>query len=84
MPPVLEFFPEQFIALDREVSKHLPLVEELSALPHTTSFEERLAHIATYCDTLVDGTFTQKELCDIADILTRTLIEKRTGLLLVH
>jgi hypothetical protein len=79
----IEMFPTERIELHREVGRHPALVEILSEQPSAT-FEEKLAHIATYCNVLIDGDFTQREINQLCDILIRELQQKRTGFILLQ
>jgi hypothetical protein len=58
------YFPEEFIALNREIINHPALQERLSK--HGNDFELKLAEIAAYCLIEVDGEFTEEDLKRLA------------------
>lgn len=74
----LEFFPEERIRLQQELIHHPELCEFLAKHP-ANEFEIRLSEIAAYCEVILDGYYSQEELNKLCDILTRRLIQKRTG-----
>ena len=78
--PVLEYFPEEFLELDREVGRHPKLVQELTRHTGQVGFEERVAFIAAYCDIPVHESFTPEGIRMFCDMLTMALRGKRTGL----
>lgn len=83
MGPSLVFFPESFIALNQEVGNHPELCARLAKHP-SQELEIRLAEIATYCDIILDGYYTQEDLERLADILVRKLKDKNSIIILPH
>lgn len=79
----LEFFPESRIALSREVAEHPPLLELLQKHPQA-EFEIILAEIASYCEIVLDGTYSQEDLDKLCDILFKRLRAKRSSILLLN
>jgi hypothetical protein len=80
MPAKLDFFSDALIALNREVSKHPDLVELLQK-QELRDMEVRLAEVAAYCGVALDGDYYPADINNIADICTRRLMEKRTGII---
>lgn len=76
-------FPDEYIELQREIPKHPVLVEFLQDHP-VNEFEIRLSQIAAYCEVALDDTYSQDDLKNLAKILTKRLIEKRSGLILIE
>ena len=68
----LEYFPEAFIALNKEVIYHPRLMAILAKHPEA-EFELKLAEIAAYCFIEVDGEFTQDDLVKLADLCLERL-----------
>jgi len=63
----LEFFPEEYIQLNREITYH-PALQALLAKHPEQEFELKLAEVAAYCFIEVDGEFTQEELRKLATL----------------
>lgn len=61
----LEYFPEEFIALNREILNH-PKLQQLLEKHPTNEFEIRLAEVAAYCLIEVDGEFFPEDLQKLA------------------
>ena len=83
MPARLEFFPESYIALSREIPNHPQLCELLAKHP-PQEFEIRLAEVAAYCEVVLDGTYTQEDLEKLCDILVRKLKAKNSSIILPY
>lgn len=81
MPAQLNYFPESYIALNQELNNHPELCALLAKHP-PQEFEIRLAEIATYCEVVLDGTYTPDDLEKIAHILWKRLREKSTLIIL--
>ena len=73
---IIEFFPEEFIQLNKEVEYHPVLVEYLAKHP-PNEYEIRMAEISAYCGVILDGSYTYDEMKKLADILTKKLKEAR-------
>ena len=77
----LEYFDPRMLALQEEVSHHPQLMGLLAKHP-PQEMEMRIAEIAAYCEVILDGYYTQEELAQLADILTRKLKQKNCIVLL--
>lgn len=73
---ILAFFPDSYIALNREVAEHPKLVELLQN-QEANEFEVRLAQIAAYCDVMLDDYYIPSDLEAIAELLWKRLRDKR-------
>lgn len=78
----LVYFSEERIALQNEILKHPELIELLQKHP-VGEFEIRLAEVASYCEVILDGNYTDTDIDRLCKILTWKLIEMRTNLVLV-
>ena len=69
----IEFFPEGFLALQKELATglHSPLYEILQSLEDDVDI--RLAAIAKYCSVVLDGTYTIEERDKLCYILAGRL-----------
>ena len=76
----LEYFDQRAIDLNSEIMKHPELMELLSR--HNDP-AVKLAHVAAYCEIIVEGAYTEEECNVLAEILTKRLVAKRTGSLIV-
>lgn len=75
---ILEFFPEEYIALQRELATGLhPELETRIARISADEIDFKLAAIAQYCDVVLDGTYTLEERMKLCTILTKKLEDKR-------
>lgn len=74
-----QYFPPEILLLQEEITKH-PDVQEALAKTESMYFEDRLAAICTHLGILVDGDFDVDEICALAEMITRKLYEKRTGI----
>ena len=72
-----EYFPEVYIALNKEVLNHPTLMERLAKHPEA-EFEIKLAEVAAYCLIAVDGEFFPKDLEKLAE-LCLTRLQKLKG-----
>jgi hypothetical protein len=77
------YFPQEMIDLQVELAKHPPAMEHMASCT-SQYLEDRLAHLCTYCDIVVDDSFDIDELCELASLITKKLYEKRTGLCITH
>ncbi len=78
---VIEYFPQNYQDLNREIVNHPKLLELLQKHP-PNEFELRLAEIAAYCDVVLDGQYFPSELDKLAGILVKKLVEKRVPIIL--
>jgi hypothetical protein len=82
-----EMFPEGYIALNRELATGLhPKLEKLLAtVPDANDVDIRLAHIASYCEIMLDATYTLAErdkLCYVLAGRLEALREAPAGIIL--
>lgn len=69
-----EFFPEGFIALNRELATGLhPKLEVLLAAQPVNEVDIRLAQIASYCQVVLDGSYSLAERDKLCFILAGRL-----------
>lgn len=73
----LQFFPEEFILLSQELQYHPDLVEILGTVAANEP-EMKLAHIASYCEIILDGIYDEASLTKLAGICLKILKNKRT------
>jgi hypothetical protein len=78
---ILQFFPEEFLALQQEIIHHPDLQNKLANHP-STELEVRIAEVASHCNILLDDTYDENDLKRLAKILTKRLFESRTKLIL--
>ena len=78
-----EYFPQELIDLQQELAQHPDAVAHM-LLCDSKYMEDRLAHLCTFLDILVDDEFDIDELCDLATMVTRALYKRRTGLVITH
>ena len=70
----LEYFPEGYIALQRELATGLhPKLEKLLANHPADELDIRIAEIATYCQVALEGTYTIEERSNLCSILAGRL-----------
>ena len=72
----INIWPDEFIALNTEITNHPDLVELLANHP-AMEWEIRLAEIALFCEVIVDGDYLPEQMQQLAGILYRKLIERR-------
>lgn len=79
MPMEIEMFPDEVIALNRELANglHPQLAAIMHELPPQVSFQERIGHIAAYCDLILDGEYMPDEIAKICGELVKRLEKKR-------
>lgn len=70
MPAILEFFPPVVIELHKELEHHPILTAILQ--PHMT-LEEKLGHIAAYCNVVVDDYMLEEEIETLIHLLLQRL-----------
>ena len=71
---ILKYFPEGLQLLQEELATgfHPELEKKLSSHP-IDEWEIRLAEIATHCDVLLNGDYTQEDLNKLASVLSGRL-----------
>ena len=75
MPLILEFFPVLVMELNKELNNHPLLTSILS--PHM-SLEEKIGHIAAYCNVVVDDYYMEEDIEILCHLLLKRLREKST------
>jgi small ligand-binding sensory domain FIST len=81
MPAQIVIFPDSIIALNKEVRNHPNLRLRLSKYSES-QLTEKLAEIATYCNVLVEGYFSDDALDDLCNLLIDKLRSKSTILIM--
>lgn len=72
---VFEIFPDEYIALNRELrTQNHPLLQETLARICAEDVDMKLAHIASYCEVVMDGDYTLDDRLKLCTILTQKLI----------
>jgi mannose/fructose/N-acetylgalactosamine-specific phosphotransferase system component IIB len=79
--PAFTIFPEELIALRQEIQKH-PLLLELLHDQENKDVYIQIAEIATYCNIILDGDYTQQDVLGICKACTQALMSKRTLVIL--
>lgn len=79
-----DFFPKERVELQREILHHPKLLELLAQLDANADFCDRLLQIATYCNILIDGDYTQEDLNRVCEACTTRLRERRTSFILPY
>lgn len=77
------YFPQELLDLQEELGKHPDAVLHMDKCP-SPYLEDRLAHLCTYLDILVDDEFDVDELCALAEMITKKLFARRTGIITTH
>ena len=75
---IIEEFPPEWINLNQELCSGLhPKLEPILAACAVDDTDLKLAHIASYCEVMLDGVYTLEERCRLCEILRQKLILKR-------
>jgi hypothetical protein len=79
MPLEIVMFPEEVIQLNRELATglHPKLEKILSEVQGDYDFVERIAHIAAYCELILDSMYDGDELAKLCEVLRKRLVDKR-------
>jgi hypothetical protein len=77
------YFPTEFLDMQQELGKHPDLMQEMTKCD-SVYLEDRMAHLCTALGIVVDDTFDCDELAELAELITKTMYEKRTGLCITH
>lgn len=75
--PAYEYFPEELIALRREIQEHPPLLVILADQADKDVYIQIL-EIAAYCKILVMGEYTRNDMLNLCKMLTEKLMSMRT------
>lgn len=70
------FFPDDEIALQKEISHHPALVDRIQKYPQHEK-ELILSEISAYCEVVLDGMYDQESLTRLCGILAKRLKERR-------
>ena len=78
MSQKITFFPEGIIALNKELATGFhPKLEELLSRHSALEWEVRFAHIAAYCEVILDDVYVQDDFNRLGFIFVDRLIPKR-------
>lgn len=80
---ILNYFPDSYVELSKEVGNHPELCALLAKHP-VQEFEVRLAEIATYCEVILDGDYSLKDLDKLCHILWKKLRAKDSSIILLN
>jgi hypothetical protein len=75
--PAYDYFPEELIALRREIQEHPPLLKILAKQEDKDVYIQIL-EIAAYCKILVAGEYTRDDMLNLCEMLTKKLMSMRT------
>lgn len=75
--PAYDYFPEELIALRREIQEHPPLLKILAEQEDKDVYIQIL-EIAAYCKILVSGEYTRDDMLNLCEMLTKKLMSMRT------
>ena len=75
--PAYDYFPEELIALRREIQHHPPLLKLLAEQEDKDVYIQIL-EIAAYCKILVAGEYTRDDMLNLCEMLTKKLMSMRT------
>lgn len=78
--PTLQFFPEEFIRLQEEITHH-PALMKLIANHPPSEFELRMAEVAAYCGIILDDVYCERDFIKLAGLLITELRKARTELI---
>lgn len=78
----LEYHDEIFVELGKETLLHEQLCINLLQLPKDSPVELKIAEIATYCDVVLDGTYSPEDVTKLCHTLYNRLRKKRGELVL--
>ena len=75
----VEVFPEESVILQHEIMQNHPHLQTLlSRMPQTSTLNERVAVIATYCGVIVDGFYGEDQLAGLFQLLIDKLRARGT------
>lgn len=75
--PAYDYFPEELIALRREIQEHPSLLKILAEQEDKDVYIQIL-EIAAYCKILVAGEYTRDDMLNLCKMLTKKLMSMRT------
>jgi hypothetical protein len=77
---IYEMFPQEYIELQKELMSGLhPKLEQILSVINADDIDMKLAHIAAYCEVVLDGTYDLDARRNLCDILTKRLVPMREG-----
>ena len=79
----LQFFPPELLELQAELVHHEDVMAALS-VTEDKSLGGILASLCTIFDIVIDGTFDEKQIKELATILTKELYQRRTLIVTLH
>ena len=78
MGMIHEYFPEEWIELQKELASGLhPKLETILAECAPEDTDLKLAHIASYCEVMLDGEYSFEQRTELCEILRKKLVDKR-------
>ena len=78
MPVIIEMFPPVMLAINKELEYHPMLT---SILRPEMSLEEKIGHIAAYCNVVIDDYFIEEELDTLMHLLLKRLKNKSIAII---
>lgn len=78
-----QYFDPRVIALNQELTFH-PDMQELLGKHAPDNFEMKMAELSSAFGIILDGDYYPEDLNNLAEILTRKLYERRTGVVLIE
>jgi len=80
---IQQFFPPELLELQAELVHHEDVMAALS-VTEDKSLGGILASLCTIFDIVIDGTFDEKQIKELATILTKELYQRRTLIVTLH
>lgn len=77
-----ELFPPIIIELQAEIQQHPDLLVNMLQLPKDSPIELKMAEVATYCDMVLNGIYTEDDILKLAGIMINKMKSKRGELVL--
>lgn len=77
-----ELFPPIIIELQAEIQQHPELLIAMLQLPKDSPIELKMAEVATYCDMVLNGIYTEDDILKLAGIMINKMKSKRGELVL--
>src|ERR1017187_8627653 len=75
---ILEFFPHEYLLLQTEVfAEYHPKLHAILARVLVNDLDMKIAHIASYCEVVLDDVYTLEDRTKLCVILTQKLMLKR-------
>ena len=77
-----EMFPPVIIELQAEIQMHPELLTVMLQLPKDSPIELKMAEVATYCDMVLDGIYSEDDILYLAGVMINKMRGKRGELVL--